>query len=399
MALINQFLQAQQRFQLELLAKSGVVGVGIGYKNQDNDGSDELSLIALVEQKKPRVALREKDLVPPDLDGAKTDVIEVGLIQAQPTSRDKWRPSVPLGVSLAHYMVTAGTLGAIVYGSDGTPYLLSNNHVLANANDALIGDPILQPSPVDNGDHPQDAVANLYRYAKLSYVDENIGGDANPIIGKENSPSQPPNPNSPSPHPLPPTAQQGGCAGLMVSLADSIAKANDPNVSVQVVRADSQTASPIPRNLDPSEATTVEAQAVIPDNLIDAALARPTNAATFDPAIREIGTIEGTMPVTLGMPIRKYGRTTGLTTGTVTLINATIDVSYNTITGKRTARFIGQILASSMSQGGDSGSLIVDANSQNAVGLLFAGSPKATIFTPIARVLNKFNVSLVPPTA
>ena len=45
-----------------------------------------------------------------------------------------------------------------------------------------------------------------------------------------------------------------------------------------------------------------------------------------------------------------------------------------------------------MSQGGDSGSLIVELNSQTAVGLLFAGSGTATIFTPIERVLAEMNV-------
>jgi hypothetical protein len=45
-----------------------------------------------------------------------------------------------------------------------------------------------------------------------------------------------------------------------------------------------------------------------------------------------------------------------------------------------------------MSTGGDSGSLIVEANTQNAVGLLFAGSGQTTVFTPIDRVLSTLNV-------
>lgn len=396
MALINQFLQAQQQFQLELLSKSGVVGVGIGYKNADEGESDELSVVAMVEQKKPLVAIQNEDLVPEELDGAKTDVIEVGVIRAQLNSgsRDVWRPTIPSGVSIAHYMVTAGTIGTIVYDTnDGTAYVLSNNHVLANSNDALIDDPILQPGPTDGGDNPEDLVARLHRYAKISYVDEMIVGDANPVIGGDD-----PNPPPPPP-PDPPTnpPQGDGCAAFVVSFADTIAKLNDPDASVQLARSSSATKEEIPTNFDPASSTTISAQAAIPDNQLDAALALPTGAATFSPAIQDIGTVTGTIPVSLGMAVRKYGRTTQFTQGTVTLINATVDVSYNTLTGKRTARFVGQVMTTGMSQGGDSGSLVVDSNSQNAVGLLFAGSGTATIFTPIDRVLNKLGVRITPP--
>jgi hypothetical protein len=53
-------------------------------------------------------------------------------------------------------------------------------------------------------------------------------------------------------------------------------------------------------------------------------------------------------------------------------------------------------MTTGMSAGGDSGSLIVDKNSQKAVGLLFAGSGTATIFTPIDLVLNALQVRITP---
>lgn len=399
MALINQFLEAQRRFQQELLAKRGVVGVGIGYKNAEEGNNDELSVVAMVDQKKPLVAIQDEDKIPKELDGVKTDVIEVGIIRAQVNSgsRDFWRPVIPAGVSLAHYMVTAGTFGALVYDAGGTAYVLSNNHVLANSNDALINDPILQPGPTDGGNPSNDTVAVLHRYAKLSYVDENIFGDANPIIGKDlTEPPVDPIPNPPTEPPTqPPTNPPSGdgCASFIVSFADTLAKLSDPDARVQVVRA---SASSIPNNFDPAESTTIEAQAAIPENQLDAALGLPVQASMFSPSIQQIGQPTGTMPTSLGMRVRKYGRTTQYTEGVVTLINATVDVSYSTLAGKRTARFVGQVMTSGMSQGGDSGSLIVDMNSQNAVGLLFAGSGTATIFTPIDRVLNKLGVSIVP---
>jgi hypothetical protein len=78
----------------------------------------------------------------------------------------------------------------------------------------------------------------------------------------------------------------------------------------------------------------------------------------------------------------------------VTLLNAPVDVGYDTAAGARTARFGGQIICEPMSQGGDSGSLIVDTAGNYAVGLLFAGSPLATIFTPIDTVFNVLNIML-----
>lgn len=399
MALINQFLEAQRQFQLDLLSKRGVVGVGIGYKNAQDGDNDELSVVAMVEQKKPLTAIQDEDKIPRELNGIKTDVIEVGIMRAQVNtgSRDFWRPTIPAGVSIAHYMVTAGTFGALVYDAGGTAYILSNNHVLANSNDALINDPILQPGATDGGNPSSDSVAVLHRYAKLSYVDEKIFGDANPIIGKDLSqPTDPIDPNPPTPPTEPSnppnTGSSGdGCASFIVSFADTLAKLSDPDASVQVVRASS-----VSEKFDPEASTTLEAQAAIPENQLDAALGIPLQANMFSPAIQQIGQPTGTMPTSLGMRVRKYGRTTQYTEGVVTLINATIDVAYNTLAGKRTARFVGQVMTSGMSQGGDSGSLIVDVNSQNAVGLLFAGSGTATIFTPIDRVLNKLGVTIVP---
>lgn len=395
MALINQFLEAQREYQRELLSKKGVVGVGIGYRNGDRGEADELALVAMVEQKMPMAAMSEADKVPAEVAGVKTDVMEVGLIRAQANSnsRDHWRPTIPGGVSIAHHMITAGTYGVMVYDSNGTAYILSNNHVLANSNDAFVNDPILQPGPTDGGANPADVVAVLNRYAKLSYVDENVVGDANPIIGgSPTTPSPDPDPTTPpttTPPTTTPSSGNDGCAAFIVSFADTLAKAQDPDAQVQLTRA-----SAVSQSYDPYEATSVQAQAAIPENQLDAALALPTDARMFQREILQIGGISGTMPVSIGMAVRKHGRTTAYTEGTVTLINATVDVGYRTAAGSKTARFVGQVMSTAMSQGGDSGSLIVDKNSQNAVGLLFAGSTSATIFTPIDRVLQKFGVKI-----
>jgi hypothetical protein len=90
------------------------------------------------------------------------------------------------------------------------------------------------------------------------------------------------------------------------------------------------------------------------------------------------------------MIVRKSGRTSGLTTGQIRVLEATIDVDY----GGRTARFDGQIITTAMSEPGDSGSLLVAADALQAVGLLFAGSQQATVYNPIEVVLERLNVTL-----
>ena len=89
--------------------------------------------------------------------------------------------------------------------------------------------------------------------------------------------------------------------------------------------------------------------------------------------------------------MQKTGRTTNYTTGRVTAINATVNVNYG---GGRVARFIRQIVATNMSAGGDSGSLITDVQ-ENAVGLLFAGSSRATIMNRIDYVQALLGIRVV----
>ena len=375
--MIDQLLEAQARFQEELLARSNVVGVAVGYRETDGEFTDELAVVALVEQKKPKEALRPEDLVPRELDGAQTDVLEIGVMRAQQAStpRSRWRPVVPGGVSLGHHLVTAGTLGALVYDrATGEPLLLSNNHVLANSNDAQPGDPIIQPGATDGGLNPSDVVAHLLRFQPLRYVETAT------------------QPTPPSPQPHPPTDGSGtgtgseppqGCFSLVMTLGETLSKANRP----QSLSA-AQSATPFV----PAAPTSVAFQQSIPDNLLDAALARPAPGAQFSPEVLGIGRITGTRPPVLGMRVRKMGRTTNLTEGTVNLLNATVDVAYNTLAGPRTARFVGQIISSGLSQGGDSGALIFDVASGQAVGLLFGGSGLASIFTPIDRVLEALGV-------
>ncbi len=138
-------------------------------------------------------------------------------------------------------------------------------------------------------------------------------------------------------------------------------------------------------------------------NVVDAAIAQVRNGAV-DPSgtIRDIGTISSTpAPAAIGMTVRKSGRTTGLTSGTVASVNVTISVRYGSGCGggKGTARFTNQIAITpgTFSAGGDSGAVVVENGVSNPrpAGLLFAGSSTHTFANPIQEVLDAFAVTLV----
>lgn len=368
MAAIQEVLQAQAAIEGELLAKHNVIGVAVGYKESGGVVSDELALVALVPSKKPVAQLASNDLIPKNVEGIVTDVYEVGDLRAQNThAKARFRPTIPAGVSVGHQAVTAGTFGAVVRDRNTQErLLLSNNHVLANNNAAAVGDAILQPGIMDGGQHPSDKVATLERFIPLRFIeDATEGAGPTPI---------PTDPNAP------------GCVGFFVALTNLIASLTGSQQRV-AVSSGPQSVEIIP------EGRRSRAQSLTPDNALDAALARPLDPAMFEDVIRHIGVVSGTNAPALGMTIRKSGRTTELTQGSVTLLNATINITYETQRGARTARFTGQVLSDPISQGGDSGSLVVDAQNR-AVGLLFAGSTVASVFTPIDTVLAALNITI-----
>ncbi|MGH2697907.1 MAG: hypothetical protein ACRDJL_01735 [Actinomycetota bacterium] len=87
--------------------------------------------------------------------------------------RDRQRPLL-IGSSVGHHEVTAGTLGCFVEMPDGPPAILSNNHVLADENQASVGDPILQPASFDGGDLERDRVASLSAFVPLKLDEPNL---------------------------------------------------------------------------------------------------------------------------------------------------------------------------------------------------------------------------------
>jgi hypothetical protein len=131
-------------------------------------------------------------------------------------------------------------------------------------------------------------------------------------------------------------------------------------------------------------------------NTVDCAIAE-VQPKLVTPLNKALGRLKlPVVPAQLNMLVSKCGRTTQLTRGRITDKNATVRVGYGSA---GTAVFQKQVIVQSLnanpfSQGGDSGSLIVNEGNQ-PVALLFAGSTSHTIANPIQAVLAALGVTIV----
>lgn len=131
-------------------------------------------------------------------------------------------------------------------------------------------------------------------------------------------------------------------------------------------------------------------------NAVDAAVGGLLDPFDVAPTITEIGPpLTDPVEAVLYRSVRKHGRTTGHTVGVILDIAADIQVRF----GTRTVRFDDQFAVvgagTPFSDGGDSGSLVVDAVSRAPVGLLFAGGGETTFCNPIETVLTELGATIV----
>lgn len=302
-ATIEEIRQVLKKVRPQLMNKPNVVATGIGYKRVDNRKTNILSIVCSVEVKTGIGALDADDVIPEEIESIPTDVNPTGLFRSIQDHKKHFRPA-PGGVSIGHVNSTAGTLGCLVE-KEGEIYILSNNHVLANSNEASLQDPILQPGPYDGGQKSEDEIAKLSEFVPITFGNTSDDTD-------------------------------------------------------------------------------------VPENLVDCALAKPNNPDDVENEIYQIGSIAGVGTAEFDMEIQKSGRTTGLTNGIIEQIDVTSRVNYGT---NKVAVFTDQVMAGSMSQGGDSGSAVLD-NNNNVVGLLFAGSDTSTIINRIENVFQALEVTL-----
>ncbi len=128
-------------------------------------------------------------------------------------------------------------------------------------------------------------------------------------------------------------------------------------------------------------------------NEVDAAIGRLTGERFLIREILELGGVNGVGDPALGMQVRKAGRTTGVTSATITDISADITVDYDTFSHELINQLV--IEGDNASKPGDSGSLWMDDQNM-AIGLNFAGQEGGgTAFAnKFKSVLSAMNINL-----
>ncbi len=253
---------------IELSKYPNVQGVGIGYKVKDGKRTKEVAVIIFVNKKVPEIDLIPAALIPKSVATStgeiKTDVVESGSFKMLALT-DRVRPVIP-GYSIGHPDITAGTAGMIVKkAQDGKLCILSNNHVLANVNEANIGDPIIQPGSYDGGKTTNDVVAHLDNFIRIELE-----------------------------------STKCKFTHAVVNAFNFFAKAMNRRSRLVATN--------------------------IGQNLVDCAIATVDNETDVCLDCYKIGKPEGIKEGELGMMVRKSGRTTGYTEGEILAVDATVRV-------------------------------------------------------------------------
>ncbi|MCD3217577.1 hypothetical protein G8S55_09995 [Clostridium botulinum C] len=127
------------------------------------------------------------------------------------------------------------------------------------------------------------------------------------------------------------------------------------------------------------------------NNLVDSAIARVTSTSIANPNIALVGPLKGVKDASISQPVMKVGRTSALTQGKISQMNA---VTLLKVSSTMKYILINQIITDRMSDEGDSGAILLDSK-HFALGQLVGASSKKSIFTPIKTVLSSLNVSLI----
>ncbi len=305
-----------------------VVGMGVGVKWTGGEPTGRPALVILVTEKKDPEELRPQDLIPREIGGVETDVLAIG----HPCAG-----TAPLAAAARELALRVRP----VRGGFSVGHYQTTAGTVATAVYDLLPEGKLNP--------PRPGIGVPSRYFLLSnnhvLANQNSARAGDPIL-------------QPGPY-------DGG---------------QDPEDRI------ARLSRFVPLTFYPP--TPLHQH----QNLVDAALAEG-DLPYLDREIYWIGRVRGWKPrcrVEVGMVVQKTGRTTGYTVGRITVINATVDVSYG---AGRVARFRDQIVTTSMSAPGDSGSLLTTLDGV-AVGLIFAGSPLATIANQIENVRSLLRVEV-----
>ena len=190
----NKVLDISHNYYESLINLENVNGVGFGEKIINGVKTLEPCIHVLVNNKVSKKYLSNNNIIPKTFMGIKTDVIEIGKVKinSNPVFPIRKRP-LESGVVIGLMgKIPSGTMCCIVskekeIESDESDdeetednnivtleyFMLSNNHVIANLNDASIGSLIIQPSKFYNGIFPKDLVGVLETFIPIKFIKDN----------------------------------------------------------------------------------------------------------------------------------------------------------------------------------------------------------------------------------
>ncbi|MFI5557724.1 serine protease [Amycolatopsis japonica] len=338
--------EVQASEEESLFARQNVVGVALGTKWAGGTDTEEKALTVLVETKLPRDLLRKQDVIPQTVSGVPTDVQEVGVLQA--------------GRSLT---ATKG---------NGLPGLLDEPSTPSLSRPEELAQQQVGPFTLAKRFRPAFGGVSVGHFKITAGTYGTAVYDATALPG------------------IPPRYYI--LSNNHVLANSNAAAIGDPILQPGPFDGGTAPADVIARLSRFVPIKFIQPGQPVPLNFVDAAIAEG-QFHDLDRRIYWVGDLKGTnVAPAVGTVVQKTGRTTNWTTGRITNINATVDVNYG---GGKVARFAQQLLTTAFSAGGDSGSLVADL-SENAVGLLFAGSPAVTVVNRITLVEASLGIKVHP---
>ena len=156
--------------------KENIVGLGVGWRYAADALTADMAVKVYVREKVPEAQLTDEALIPREIDGMPTDVEAIGEVFPLSYAKRYPRP-VPCGVSCSHFRLPgSGTIGCVVVLDSGKVASLSNNHVLANENDAQVGDPVIQPGNAERFPAPDEKIALLEKFVPIQATNNLVDG-------------------------------------------------------------------------------------------------------------------------------------------------------------------------------------------------------------------------------
>ncbi|EJN57592.1 chymotrypsin family serine protease [Halogranum rubrum] len=169
-------LERKNVIGVEYDEETNTVTVYVSEKLPDSELADEDNVKKLVTDADVKV---EDSGFDEERDGFDALSLTVEIPEAETDRKDRHRPVVG-GVSEINAKSTAATAGPYPAritdtssgkwsddATEGDLVRLSNNHVYARVNKAEFGEPIIQPSPRDGGEHPDDETGTLQGYVPV----------------------------------------------------------------------------------------------------------------------------------------------------------------------------------------------------------------------------------------